>query len=362
MPRMRSVPVLATCLLIVCAVAACSPESTTTAAPSAVAAQPQPKADNPPASRLVDQLRTKDAAYYQGVDLALINLVCAEGLAGSEHLDVGACLKTLGQWVNHVGDETDRNLHLFAQHPQEYKNSLAYFRMLMLVTVLQQDFGVIYNPARRTPDWPFTDSADVFLHGMLVRGGAGGTCASMPTLYFLVARKLGYPVHLVHTKAHFFCRWDGSYQLEPSARFNIEGAGTGMNDFADDYYRHWPMEVTAEEERMGRYLVNLSDAEIAAAYWSLRAACLADTEQPIEAVQCYELASRLSNGNPEYSTATRVIGEAYARRQTRRDIDAMRPRLNDPIEELRRSQFQPLSEPQIPPRPQPPDYSPNQGP
>jgi hypothetical protein len=39
------------------------------------------------------------------VDIALINLVCAEGLRGSENLDVQSCLDTLDAWAFRVKQE-----------------------------------------------------------------------------------------------------------------------------------------------------------------------------------------------------------------------------------------------------------------
>jgi hypothetical protein len=64
--------------------------------------------------------------------------------------------------------------------------------MLMLITVLQQDFNVHYNPERiRSVD--FKNPEDLSIHGMLASNN-GGTCVSMPVLYAAVARRLGYPV------------------------------------------------------------------------------------------------------------------------------------------------------------------------
>jgi len=51
----------------------------------------------------------------------------------------------------------------------------------VLVTVLQRDLGVMYSPDRvHDPD--FTDSRDLFLHGLL-SGRRQGTCISLPVLY-----------------------------------------------------------------------------------------------------------------------------------------------------------------------------------
>lgn len=138
------------------------------------------------------------------VDVALINLLCAEGLRGSEDLDVDYFTRTLNGWAAHVESETKRNQHLFDEHPEKFKNSLAYFRMAMLATVLVQDLRIQYNPERekqlenghilRREDEKafFADSKDVFVHGLL-SGKHYGTCASLPFLYVAIGKRLGYP-------------------------------------------------------------------------------------------------------------------------------------------------------------------------
>jgi hypothetical protein len=99
-------------------------------------------------------------------DIGLSNLSCAVGLRGSETLDIPQCLRLLDSWAERVRSETARHVYRFQQNPAEFQNSVAYFKMIMLVTVLQQDFGVQYNPERATnPD--FTDSRDLFIHGLL---------------------------------------------------------------------------------------------------------------------------------------------------------------------------------------------------
>lgn len=84
-----------------------------------------------------------------------------------------------------------------------------------MVTVLQRNLGVEYNPESMTGPADCTDSRSLFLHGLLETGQ--GTCLSMPVLYVAIARRLGYPVFLVGAKQHLFARWEGDGE-----RFNIE--------------------------------------------------------------------------------------------------------------------------------------------
>ena len=227
------------------------------------------------------------------VDIAEMNLLCATGLPGAEDLDVNVCLAMLDQWVAHVRHETDRHAYKFYKNPMEYNNSQAYFRMLMLVTVLQQDLGVHYN-LDRVRDIDFTRSEDLFIHGM-IGSHNGGTCVSMPALYTAVARRLRYPVKLVLAKAHVFCRWDG-----PRERLNVEGSSRGMHNYDDDYYKTWPKKITPADIEQGRFLRSLSPAEELARFLASRGHCLLDTGRRKEAAEAYAAAHRLAPKDPAY--------------------------------------------------------------
>ena len=80
--------------------------------------------------------------------LDLLNLLCASGLPDTAILDIDACLKMTGRlWAAHVGRESERNYHRFqSRSGMQYRHSEAYYRVIMLVTVLQEDCGVRYDP------------------------------------------------------------------------------------------------------------------------------------------------------------------------------------------------------------------------
>ena len=216
-------------------------------------------------------------------------------------LDINACLERMANFTGRVADETKRNFHRFREQPQDYENSEAYYCMGMLITVLQQDCGVRYNPARiETPDAPtpnavfFADSSDIFLHGLL---GARrmGTCASMPVLYAAVARRLGYPVKLVTAKAHLFVRWESPDGKE---RLNIEGTNQGIRCEPDDYYKTWPLPISAAEIKACHYLQALTPAEELAVFLSLRGLCLQSAGRLAEARQAFDRAHELAPHMP----------------------------------------------------------------
>ena len=138
-------------------------------------------------------------------DIAVLNLLCAQGLPGAEKLDIDACLAH-NRWLGCNGEERETARHLYRvndpRYADHYKHSEAVLRMEMLLQVLQEDLGVHYN-LERVRDINFTDSRDLFIHGMIADKN-GGTCVSMPVLYAAIARRLGYPVKLVLAKEHVF--------------------------------------------------------------------------------------------------------------------------------------------------------------
>jgi hypothetical protein len=259
-------------------------------ADSGAALQPMPIAKALPSLGELAMMPANDLAEH---DIALLNLRCAEGLPGAEQLDIDECLKTISRWASRVEYETKRNLHRFVDNPANFENSEAYYRMMMLITVLQQDFGVRYNP-KRIREVDFTKSQDLFIHGM-IDSDNGGTCVSMPVLYTAVARRLGYPVSLATAKEHVFCRWDGEGE-----RFNIEATSQGMSSYDDAYYMSWPKPMSQAEVDAGHYLKSLDAAESLATFLAARGHCLQDTGRLAEARVAYALAAEKAGSHPIY--------------------------------------------------------------
>ncbi|MFC7339309.1 tetratricopeptide repeat protein [Haloferula chungangensis] len=186
-------------------------------------------------------------------------------------------------------------MHRFRSNPADYENSEPYYRMAMLVTVLQQDFGIIYNPDRVTPvgvfesnDKFFADSRDVFIHGLTGENNSG-TCSSLPSFYIAVGRRLKYPLALVSAKNHLFVRWE-----DQETRLNIEAAGIGVNTYDDDHYRKWPYPMTNQEEKDNGFIKNMTAAEECAVFMSIRGHCLMAAGRSDEAISAHEQAVRLA--------------------------------------------------------------------
>lgn len=237
------------------------------------------------------------------LDIARVNLLCADSLAGAEHLDITASLVAIDQMTARVRSETERHVHRFRKNPAEYENSEGFFRMMLLMVVLVEDFGVHYAPSKignivsaSAGDGFFTDAQDVFLHG-LTGTNHQGTCSSLPVLYAAVGRRLGYPLKLVTTKGHLFVRWEDAQE-----RFNFEAAGNGANRFSDDYYRHWPLEVSDAEIKADGHLKSLTPAEELAVFLSIRGMCQAESGRYAQAAESFKHAAKLAPSCQSYRT------------------------------------------------------------
>jgi hypothetical protein len=236
-------------------------------------------------------------ADLEKCDLARMNLLCAEGLPGSEDLKIDDTLATLDSWSQHVKSETDRNFHHFQEGPKDFNNSEAYYRALLLITVVQQDFNVHYNPAHiTTPESPepdntfFADSKDLFLHG-LVSPRAMGTCISMPVFYVAIGQRLGYPMKLVTAKDHVFARWENADGKE---RFNIEATGQGLSTPDDDFYKKWPFQISDEDIKINSYLKSQTAAQELSLFLETRGHCLRVAGRIPEAKAAYLQAQALT--------------------------------------------------------------------
>jgi hypothetical protein len=212
--------------------------------------------------------------------MAELNLLCGSQLEGTKHIDIEQCLEELDKLVVMVRNETKRNLGRWERNPAEYENSIAHYKMGMLITVIREDYKCKYNPDLVDLESPnfykenipddvfFADASNVFLQGLL-SGDKMGTCASMPVLYAVVARRLGYPVFLVASKGHLFCRWE-----DEKERRNFEGTGEGITCNTDDYYKKFPRPISDEELKQGYYLKNHTPQQELAGSLLSRSACL----------------------------------------------------------------------------------------
>lgn len=260
--------------------------------------------------------------YVASFDIAELNHACAQGLPGAESTDLPRLLEWLDQAARRVDSETRRHWHRFNASPGTYRNSPGYFCCYYLLQVLQEDFGVRYNPERvRDPtfqdpkclDPNFRDSRDLFIHGII--DGPGGTCASMPVLYVAVGRRSGYPLKLVQSRGHLFFRWDDPHGVRFGVpeRINIEGTGDGIGSHPDEHYRTWPEPWTEADHAGGWYLRSMSATEELAAFLSNRGECLTDNGQTADAIRAYQYVRRLVPHDLRYAGQLAMLMHRWQR-------------------------------------------------
>jgi hypothetical protein len=276
----------------------------------------------------IEQLLAMSPADLEKCDIALIDLVCAQGLRGSENLDIAQCLKVLDGWAEQVKWETQRHAYRYNEHPEEYKHSLGRYRMNMLGAILVQDLGIHYNPDRRfelaqgklpTMAWN-ADSKDIFIHGLL-SGKHEGTCSSMPVLYVAIGRRLGYPVNLATCKMHVYVRYE-----EPNGgHFNVEATmETGFLTPTEEDYTRDIFQCTPEEVRGFGWLRPISNAEAFGDLLLHRGSCLALVRRYREAGQTFAAAWRYFADTPQ---------EREAKQEYMHDLD-LAP-FGDKVDDLR---------------------------
>jgi hypothetical protein len=237
-----------------------------------------------PAARSLEQLLAMTPEQLAKVDIAEMSLLCATGLPGAEDMDIGKCLAKLDQWASRVKHETERHLYRltdprYKNHAEHYQHSEGRFRAEWLITVLQQDIGLHYHagfvPADKAVPPPKT-SKEHFIHGLMDNEDAhkafGGNCVSLPVAYVAVGRRVGYPIKLVCSKEHTFCRWEGMDSHNPAwrDRFNCDGAGAGFSIDPDEFYLSWPRQSTAEQVELCDWLKSLTPQQELALFMAHR--------------------------------------------------------------------------------------------
>ena len=283
------------------------------------------------------ELLAMSPAQLADVDIAEMNLLCATGLPGAKKLDVGKAFSRLDEYARSVRHWTDQSMWDFRQNPDKFENSQAKFRVLLLISVLQKEFGVHYND-RGERNCDFTNSKNPFIHGM-IDDANGGTCASMPVMYVAIGRRLGYPMSLVLAKTHIFARWDDGRE-----RFNIEGTNARFDDHPDSYYRKWPHPISDTELKQGWYLKPLNPAEELAVFLQNRACCLIDNgrfkEAKLAFTRSYQLAPQNPLGRQQIAYAAAEGRGIYGRRSRGIPISQFADDFPMPRERPRRNPLQ----------------------
>lgn len=234
----------------------------------------------------INRLLEMSEGELSKVDIGLVNLMCAEGLDGSEKLDIEQSLATLDEWAEFIRKDVQARMPAYYRNQAKYDNSVNLFKVANMILCLKNNFGVDYNPDIMKRE-VFPDSKDVFIHGCLTGNKRGG-CISIPTLCVAVGRRLGYPLKLVCTRKHVFFRWDDGKEV-----FNMEACMKGCDTRTNDHYKNWPEKVGAEEIKANKLLKPLTPKEELALFLETRGHCLFDTGKSAEAQVMYAHAYNL---------------------------------------------------------------------
>jgi regulator of sirC expression with transglutaminase-like and TPR domain len=245
------------------------------------------------------------------VDIARMNLLCATGLPNSEDIKLNDYLLKLDGWAEVVKKAEQKYLPTFYKNPARYENSLSKFKAITLALTIQEDLKCKYNMelvrsgimqnTRQTKF--FRDSRDLFVHGLIER--RTGTCSSLPVLIVILGRRCGYPLYLVTSKGHLFCRWQDSHEA-----FNIEAASRGVDIYQNSHYRTFPYPFTDKEMNSEKYLKTLAPVEELGVFMNNRGLCLQEHNLFRQALDAYSVSLR---GFPN-STLTRAYIDNVKRR------------------------------------------------
>lgn len=234
----------------------------------------------------IEQLLALPEDELSQVDIALMNLICAQGLNGSEALDINKCLVILDDWTARIKADTQARLPAYHANPAKYDNSVNLFKLVNMILILKNNMGVDYNlDIMQSAD--FLDSRDFFLHGCLTGKKQGG-CISIPVMCVAVGRRLGYPLKLALTREHVFFRWEDGREV-----FNMEACCPGCDTFPDDHYKTWPNKLSDMDVELNDYLRSLTTAEELGLFLETRAHCLYDIGHIPEALVYYARAYEL---------------------------------------------------------------------
>ena len=222
------------------------------------------------------------------LDIANMNLLCAQNLNGSENLNIEESLMLLDQWAELVKQNEQKYSPGFFQNRGKYDGSYAKFQAVNLGLTLKEDLKCGYNlelvDSGAMKDLQsirfFENSEDLFLNGFITK--RKGSCSSLPVLMVAIGRRCHYPLYLVACKGHLFCRWDDGHE-----RFNIETACPRVDIKPDDYYKQWPYTASETEIRTEKYLKNLTPKEELGLFCDLRGINLQANRRFTEALAAY---------------------------------------------------------------------------
>jgi len=235
------------------------------------------------------------------MDVALVNLVCSEGLYGAENLDVKACLRQIDEWAMEIGRMLEEREFMFYQSRERYADSVNRWRCAATIYYMSKFLGIRYNSSLKNYKFKgmfdtsiYSNSRDFLIHGLVLERNRG-SCSSMPVLFAAIAQRLGFPVRLARTRCHLYCMW---VDPENDENFNIECTDEYAEFHPASYYCDGQIKLDPGEAGRYRYLQPLEMHDVLASFLHLRGMCLMNHGRLKEALYAFKMAARLDGNLP----------------------------------------------------------------
>ena len=121
-------------------------------------------------------------------------------------------------------------------------------------------------------------------------------------------------MHLALANGHVFCQWIGS----DGTHVNLEGSNAGGGEMLpDEYYMHWPNEISTNQLASGYYLRPLSRPEELALFLQIRGHYFEYAERYAEARDAYTAAFRLNHFEQQYRAYMMRLDNRQSAKSTR---------------------------------------------
>jgi hypothetical protein len=223
------------------------------------------------------------------VDPAEMNLLVAKGIPSLADLDIPKYQAILDSWAADVQARMPRNELTFWQSPQDWKNDLNFFRLLLVCEYLDTDQRVRYKESHvDLRNVRYTDPSDLFLNGVI--DTREGTCGNMAVLHVAIGWRLGWPVHLACVGSHFICRYDDG-QVVHNIETTRADAGGFVSWTDEEYMERFRIRPIAV--KTGSDLTSLTAGQMLGTFFGLRARHFMDTNRIRLADQNYSLGRSL---------------------------------------------------------------------
>lgn len=161
------------------------------------------------------------------LDPLVMNLVVAKTIPGLENLDIDRYVRIVDGWAAQLSAKLKYDERIgFQKTPWKWNHDIHFFRMGQLASFVNTELGVRYiEEQKHATSVAYADPSDLFMNGVIDR--RKGTCANMPLLHVVLARRLGWPASLACVNSHFVCRFDNGETV-----FNIEATHAADNMFS----------------------------------------------------------------------------------------------------------------------------------